>query len=175
MCSERGCLVVFCLSRKFTNFSFRLPTRQKREIQMAIRKNKETNAVLTRLNSELQQQFKVSPLLSSQSTNLRETGSRRVHVKSFFSFFFFLTERHTLKPRVQQAARVEKAPGSAICSVSHHSPSCLCALGICPHTHTSIGNTCRMPVILLVNDPVTKTFPRSPFRTFNTSRIKKKK
>lgn len=56
---------------------------------MAIRKNKETNAVLTRLNSELQQQFKVSPLLSSQRTNLRETGSRRVHVKTFFSFFFF--------------------------------------------------------------------------------------
>ncbi|XP_022614817.1 ralBP1-associated Eps domain-containing protein 2 [Seriola dumerili] len=34
-------------------------SRQKREIQMAIRKNKETNAVLTRLNSELQQQLKV--------------------------------------------------------------------------------------------------------------------
>ncbi|XP_060934439.1 ralBP1-associated Eps domain-containing protein 2 [Limanda limanda] len=33
--------------------------KQKREIQMAIRKNKETNAVLTRLNSELQQQLKV--------------------------------------------------------------------------------------------------------------------
>lgn len=28
---------------------------------MAIRKNKETNAVLTRLNGELQQQLKVSP------------------------------------------------------------------------------------------------------------------
>lgn len=37
----------------------KLPSRQKREIQMAIRKNKETNAVLTRLNSELQQQLKV--------------------------------------------------------------------------------------------------------------------
>ncbi|KAE8294478.1 RalBP1-associated Eps domain-containing protein 2 Partner of RalBP1 RalBP1-interacting protein 2 [Larimichthys crocea] len=34
-------------------------SKQKREIQMAIRKNKETNAVLTRLNSELQQQLKV--------------------------------------------------------------------------------------------------------------------
>uniref|UniRef100_A0A3B4G142 EF-hand domain-containing protein n=1 Tax=Pundamilia nyererei TaxID=303518 RepID=A0A3B4G142_9CICH len=33
--------------------------RQKREIQQAIRKNRETNAVLTRLNSELQQQLKV--------------------------------------------------------------------------------------------------------------------
>lgn len=54
---------------------------------MAIRKNKETNAVLTRLNSELQQQFKVSPLLSSQSTNLTATGSHRVHVKTFFSCF----------------------------------------------------------------------------------------
>lgn len=42
-------------------FSLRLPPRQKKEIQMAIRKNKETNAVLTRLNSELQQQLKVSP------------------------------------------------------------------------------------------------------------------
>ncbi|KAM3619220.1 uncharacterized protein V6R79_004719 [Siganus canaliculatus] len=37
----------------------KLPPRQKREIQLAIRKNKETNAVLTRLNSELQQQLKV--------------------------------------------------------------------------------------------------------------------
>ncbi|XP_070765491.1 ralBP1-associated Eps domain-containing protein 2 [Enoplosus armatus] len=37
----------------------KLLSKQKREIQMAIRKNKETNAVLTRLNSELQQQLKV--------------------------------------------------------------------------------------------------------------------
>ncbi|XP_070688261.1 ralBP1-associated Eps domain-containing protein 2 [Pempheris klunzingeri] len=37
----------------------KLLPKQKREIQMAIRKNKETNAVLTRLNSELQQQLKV--------------------------------------------------------------------------------------------------------------------
>lgn len=37
----------------------KLPSRQRREIQTAIRKNKETNGVLTRLNSELQQQFKV--------------------------------------------------------------------------------------------------------------------
>ncbi|XP_055363633.1 actin remodeling regulator NHS-like [Betta splendens] len=37
----------------------RLLSGQKREIQMAIRKNRETNAVLTRLNSELQQQLKV--------------------------------------------------------------------------------------------------------------------
>ncbi|KAG7271340.1 hypothetical protein CRUP_006832, partial [Coryphaenoides rupestris] len=36
----------------------KLPSKQKREIQTAIRKNKETNAVLTRLNSELQQQLK---------------------------------------------------------------------------------------------------------------------
>uniref|UniRef100_A0A8C6WS28 RALBP1 associated Eps domain containing 2 n=1 Tax=Neogobius melanostomus TaxID=47308 RepID=A0A8C6WS28_9GOBI len=34
-------------------------SRKKRDIQMAIRKNKETNAVLKRLNSELQQQLKV--------------------------------------------------------------------------------------------------------------------
>ncbi|XP_005923070.1 ralBP1-associated Eps domain-containing protein 2 isoform X1 [Haplochromis burtoni] len=37
----------------------KLLPRQKREIQQAIRKNRETNAVLTRLNSELQQQLKV--------------------------------------------------------------------------------------------------------------------
>lgn len=37
----------------------RLLPGQKREIQMSIRKNRETNAVLTRLNSELQQQLKV--------------------------------------------------------------------------------------------------------------------
>ncbi|KAM9762311.1 ralBP1-associated Eps domain-containing protein 2 isoform 1-T1 [Menidia menidia] len=39
--------------------SQKLLARQKREIQMAIRKNKEANAVLKRLNSELQQQLKV--------------------------------------------------------------------------------------------------------------------
>ncbi|XP_060885609.1 ralBP1-associated Eps domain-containing protein 2 isoform X2 [Labrus mixtus] len=37
----------------------KLQSKQKREIQMAIRKNKESNAVLTRLNSELQQKLKV--------------------------------------------------------------------------------------------------------------------
>ncbi|KAL2089514.1 hypothetical protein ACEWY4_014202 [Coilia grayii] len=37
----------------------KLGPRQKREIQTAIRKNRESNAVLTRLNSELQQQLKV--------------------------------------------------------------------------------------------------------------------
>lgn len=42
-----------------TKASQKLLSKQKREIQMAIRKNKETNAVLTRLNSELQQQLKV--------------------------------------------------------------------------------------------------------------------
>ncbi|XP_062306853.1 ralBP1-associated Eps domain-containing protein 2 [Osmerus eperlanus] len=36
----------------------KLASRMRREIQMTIRKNKETNAVLTRLNSELQQQLK---------------------------------------------------------------------------------------------------------------------
>ncbi|XP_074525028.1 ralBP1-associated Eps domain-containing protein 2 [Halichoeres trimaculatus] len=42
-----------------TKHTQKLLSKQKREIQMAIRKNKETNAVLTRLNSELQQQLKV--------------------------------------------------------------------------------------------------------------------
>ncbi|CAJ1059918.1 ralBP1-associated Eps domain-containing protein 2 isoform X3 [Xyrichtys novacula] len=42
-----------------TKHAQKLLSKQKREIQMAIRKNKETNAVLTRLNSELQQQLKV--------------------------------------------------------------------------------------------------------------------
>ncbi|XP_038572497.1 ralBP1-associated Eps domain-containing protein 2 [Micropterus salmoides] len=42
-----------------TKSAQKLMSKQKREIQMAIRKNKETNAVLTRLNSELQQQLKV--------------------------------------------------------------------------------------------------------------------
>ncbi|XP_072528237.1 ralBP1-associated Eps domain-containing protein 2 isoform X2 [Salminus brasiliensis] len=57
----------------------RLPARQKKEIQMAIRKNKETNAVLTRLNSELQQQLKEVHLqrvtLESQLELLRPTAS----------------------------------------------------------------------------------------------------
>lgn len=51
-------------------FYLRLLSRQKREIQMAIRKNRETNAVLTRLNSELQQQFKVSTLLLLGAQNI---------------------------------------------------------------------------------------------------------
>uniref|UniRef100_A0A8C4ERT6 RALBP1 associated Eps domain containing 2 n=1 Tax=Dicentrarchus labrax TaxID=13489 RepID=A0A8C4ERT6_DICLA len=52
---------------------------QKRGIQMAIRKNKETNAVLTRLNSELQQQLKVvhqeRVTLESQLELLRPVAS----------------------------------------------------------------------------------------------------
>ncbi|MEE6517647.1 hypothetical protein FKM82_027998, partial [Ascaphus truei] len=36
----------------------RQPSKQKKAIQTAIRKNKEANAVLARLNSELQQQLK---------------------------------------------------------------------------------------------------------------------
>lgn len=39
--------------------SYRQSSRQKKAIQTAIRKNKEANAVLARLNSELQQQLKV--------------------------------------------------------------------------------------------------------------------
>ncbi|XP_053178454.1 ralBP1-associated Eps domain-containing protein 2 [Scomber japonicus] len=54
-------------------------SKQKREIQMAIRKNKETNAVLTRLNSELQQQLKVvhqeRVTLESQLEHLRPLTS----------------------------------------------------------------------------------------------------
>ncbi|KPP70555.1 ralBP1-associated Eps domain-containing protein 2-like, partial [Scleropages formosus] len=53
----------------------RLSNRQKKEIQMAIRKNRETNAVLARLNSELQQQLKdvhqERIALESQLENLR--------------------------------------------------------------------------------------------------------
>ncbi|XP_030642758.1 ralBP1-associated Eps domain-containing protein 2 [Chanos chanos] len=48
----------FTSTSSVTKPTQRLPPRQKREIQTAIRKNKETNAVLTRLNSELQQQLK---------------------------------------------------------------------------------------------------------------------
>uniref|UniRef100_UPI0037E8B5E1 ralBP1-associated Eps domain-containing protein 2 isoform X2 n=1 Tax=Semicossyphus pulcher TaxID=241346 RepID=UPI0037E8B5E1 len=57
----------------------KLLSKQKREIQMAIRKNKETNAVLTRLNSELQQQLKVvhqeRVTLESQLDLLRPVAS----------------------------------------------------------------------------------------------------
>lgn len=38
---------------------YRQSSKQKKAIQTAIRKNKEANAVLARLNSELQQQLKV--------------------------------------------------------------------------------------------------------------------
>ncbi|XP_051517968.1 ralBP1-associated Eps domain-containing protein 2-like isoform X3 [Myxocyprinus asiaticus] len=62
-----------------TKSTQRLPPKQKREIQMAIRKNRETNAVLTRLNSELQQQLKVvhreRVTLESQLELLRPVAS----------------------------------------------------------------------------------------------------
>ncbi|XP_016354251.1 ralBP1-associated Eps domain-containing protein 2 isoform X3 [Sinocyclocheilus anshuiensis] len=62
-----------------TKSSQRPPPKQKREIQMAIRKNRETNAVLTRLNSELQQQLKVvhreRVTLESQLELLRPVAS----------------------------------------------------------------------------------------------------
>ncbi|XP_046724971.1 ralBP1-associated Eps domain-containing protein 2 isoform X2 [Silurus meridionalis] len=57
----------------------KLGQKQKREIQMAIRKNKEENAVLKRLNSELQQQLKEIHLqrvtLESQLDLLRPSAS----------------------------------------------------------------------------------------------------
>ncbi|KAK3519279.1 hypothetical protein QTP70_023113 [Hemibagrus guttatus] len=57
----------------------KLGQRQKKEIQMAIRKNKEANAVLKRLNSELQQQLKEIHLqrvtLESQLDLLRPSAS----------------------------------------------------------------------------------------------------
>ncbi|XP_060792823.1 ralBP1-associated Eps domain-containing protein 2 isoform X2 [Neoarius graeffei] len=57
----------------------KLGQRQKREIQTAIRKNKEANAVLKRLNSELQQQLKEIHLqrvtLESQLDLLRPSAS----------------------------------------------------------------------------------------------------
>ncbi|XP_059384321.1 ralBP1-associated Eps domain-containing protein 2 isoform X1 [Carassius carassius] len=62
-----------------TKSTQRPPPKQKREIQMAIRKNRETNAVLTRLNSELQQQLKVvhreRVTLESQLELLRPVAS----------------------------------------------------------------------------------------------------
>lgn len=64
-------------------FSLRLLSRQKREIQMAIRKNKETNAVLTRLNSELQQQLKVSPSSVFESTRHFVNGAIPLYTKYF--------------------------------------------------------------------------------------------
>ncbi len=58
----------------------RPPPKQKREIQMAIRKNRETNAVLTRLNSELQQQLKVPSY-----DHLYLQFTQRIHILSSFS------------------------------------------------------------------------------------------
>ncbi|KAM9795939.1 ralBP1-associated Eps domain-containing protein 2 isoform 1-T3 [Syngnathus typhle] len=63
----------------FLKHAQKTPSRQKRDIQMAIRKNKETNAVLTRLNSELQQQLKAvhhqRVTLESQLDLLRPVAS----------------------------------------------------------------------------------------------------
>uniref|UniRef100_A0A3Q2XXV8 RALBP1 associated Eps domain containing 2 n=2 Tax=Hippocampus comes TaxID=109280 RepID=A0A3Q2XXV8_HIPCM len=63
----------------FLKSTQKTPSRQKKEIQMAIRKNKETNAVLTRLNSELQQQLKVvhhqRVTLETQLDQLRPVAS----------------------------------------------------------------------------------------------------
>ncbi|XP_051929829.1 ralBP1-associated Eps domain-containing protein 2 isoform X1 [Hippocampus zosterae] len=63
----------------FLKSAQKTPSRQKKEIHMAIRKNKETNAVLTRLNSELQQQLKVvrhqRVTLETQLDQLRPVAS----------------------------------------------------------------------------------------------------
>lgn len=60
--------------------SGRQSSKQKRAIQTAIRKNKEANAVLARLNSELQQQLKVRNALKigdkAPCNQLRVTSSR---------------------------------------------------------------------------------------------------
>lgn len=64
-------------------FYLRLLSKQKREVQMAIRKNRETNAVLTRLNSELQQQLKVSARLSLTKTCSRVCVCLSVHFLTF--------------------------------------------------------------------------------------------
>lgn len=59
--------------------SGRQSSKQKRAIQTAIRKNKEANAVLARLNSELQQQLKVRNALKTSDkapcNQLRVTSS----------------------------------------------------------------------------------------------------
>uniref|UniRef100_A0A452IQY5 Uncharacterized protein n=1 Tax=Gopherus agassizii TaxID=38772 RepID=A0A452IQY5_9SAUR len=52
----------------------RQSSKQKRAIQTAIRKNKEANAVLARLNSELQQQLKVKNALNITITRLDAIG-----------------------------------------------------------------------------------------------------
>ena len=53
----------FCFTELFVLFC-RQSSKQKKAIQTAIRKNKEANAVLARLNSELQQQLKVRTFLN---------------------------------------------------------------------------------------------------------------
>lgn len=58
--------------------SGRQSSKQKRAIQTAIRKNKEANAVLARLNSELQQQLKVRNALKTSD----KAPCNQLHVTS---------------------------------------------------------------------------------------------
>lgn len=77
--------------------SDRQSSKQKRAIQTAIRKNKEANAVLARLNSELQQQLKVrnslkigekAPCNELQVTSSRESySSSQMRLTVFTSCF----------------------------------------------------------------------------------------
>ncbi|KAK0148160.1 RalBP1-associated Eps domain-containing protein 2 [Merluccius polli] len=57
----------------------KLQSKQKREIQTTIRKNKESNAMLTRLNSELQQQLKIRVMMSilPNLSNQRYSGGQQ--------------------------------------------------------------------------------------------------
>ncbi|KAK1803762.1 hypothetical protein P4O66_020778 [Electrophorus voltai] len=78
----------------------RLPARQKREIQTAIRKNRETNAVLTRLNSELQQQLKT---LVKESEKKRERGREGVRKRE--------GEKEKERERGRESERKRKGEG----------------------------------------------------------------
>lgn len=183
--SQRGCVP----TRKFTDLSSRLLSRQRKEIQTAIRKNKESNAVLTRLNSELQQQFKVSPgcflLLFSQVERRYLRDRRRgwyfFHDLQFHFVLFNCTPY--MKSWCATCRLVNKGPRSATSSVTHNAQLSLWHRAVPPpqgsaygthtqiHTRTHVCNTCCMLVILLVSDPVPhkKDLPMHHFRCYNTT------
>lgn len=126
------------MKNELISLSLRRPSRQKREIQMAIRKNKETNAVLTRLNSELQQQLKVSPCS-------RRSSARRFHTPSA------VCQKLNSAPfQISTAANFRRR------SVSHRSE-----LKERPDLaeRTRVRKIRCMPVILPVNYPAARASP----------------
>lgn len=85
--------------------SFRSVGKDKKAIQASIRRNKETNTVLARLNSELQQQLKVCRLCPETFLALFPLPDGKTKLQlAFFGFFLqdLLEERISLEVQLEQ-------------------------------------------------------------------------